>query len=60
MKHLCVHSDNIGDAYDILEIFKKHRGVMKEPEILFKTQSYNIPGNKRDLKKTYLTSIKLL
>ena len=59
MRHLCIHTASIADAYDISEIFKHHSKVKEEPEIFFKNQAYNVPGRKRDIRRSYLTVIKL-
>lgn len=59
MKSLCIHSDNITDAYDIQEIFYHHSKVKEEPQILFKIQNYILPNGKRDRRRSYVTSIKI-
>ena len=59
MKNLCIHSDNIEDAYDISEIFYHHSKVKEEPQIMFKIQTYNLPGGRRDKRRSYLTTIKM-
>ena len=57
--NLCIHSDNIEEAYDISEIFYHHSRVKEEPQILFKIQTYNQPGGKKDKMRSYLTTIKI-
>ena len=59
MKYLCVHSDDIGGAYDIAENFcNKCRNLTEDPEIMYKIQTYNQPGG-RVMRKSYLTTIKI-
>lgn len=59
MKDLCIHSTDIEEAYNISEIFYHHSKVKEEPQILFKIQTYNLPGGRRDKRKSYLTTIRL-
>lgn len=59
MTYICKHADNIMDAYDVKEIFYHHSKVKEEPEILYKIQRHNRPNKRREVRKTYLTTIKL-
>ena len=60
MIDLCIHSDNIGEAYDIQEIFYHHSKVKEEPQIFFKIQTYKQPGkSKLEKRRSYLTAIRM-
>ncbi len=59
MTYICKHEDSIIDAYDIKEIFYHHSKVKEEPDILYKIQVYKRPDRRREVRKTYLTTIKL-
>lgn len=57
MKYLCIHSNDIGGAYDIAQNFcDKCNNLVEDPEIMYKIQSYNQPGG-RVTRKSYLTTI---
>lgn len=59
MMELCIHSNDIGEACDVRDIFLHHRKVKEEPQIYFKIQTYNQPNRKREHRRSYLTVIKM-
>ena len=59
MLDLCIHSADIEEAYDISEIFYHHSKVKEEPQIMFKIQTYNLPGKRKNKRRSYLTTIKI-
>ena len=59
MKDLCIHSVDVEEAYDISEIFYHHSKVKEDPQIMFKVQTYNLPGGKKSRRRSYLTTIKM-
>lgn len=59
MLFLCIHSDDIETAYNIGEDFCNSRKVKDPPEIMYKVQTYILPGGKRETRRSYLTSIKI-
>ena len=60
MLYLCIHSNNIGEAYDIGERICKNKRVKDPPEIMYKVQTYINPMNgKRTIRRSYLTTAKI-